>query len=101
MAIKDDAFFLTVGVVLLVGASWYAKNKITAAIPQVVKDGAQAAGQMAMLAGNMVVSPLDTFGVSPGNNIYGTPNYQITAPVIDTTNPMVSDTGMDYSQVSG
>lgn len=42
MSIKDDAFFVAIGIVVLVGAAWYAKKKLTEAgdaAAQAVSDG--------------------------------------------------------------
>jgi hypothetical protein len=46
----------------------------------VFKDGIDAAAQLAKLAANMVTSPLDTFGISPGTYADGTPKWQRTTP---------------------
>ncbi|MES2027352.1 MAG: hypothetical protein V4448_17535 [Pseudomonadota bacterium] len=49
-------------------------------LPGVVKEGWEAAGILGGLGLDMITEPLDTFGISPGNNVYGVPKWQPTAP---------------------
>lgn len=94
MTFKEDVIAFGVLAVAVVGFAWWAKNKIVDAIPQTVKDGAEATGQMAILAGDAILHPLDTFGVTPGAS--GT--WSKTTPY-DNSNDAASnnDSGINFN----
>jgi hypothetical protein len=68
--------------VIVGGAAAYLVYRLVKGLPGlgVLKDGADAAAQLAKLAANMVTSPLDTFGITPGTYKDGTPTWQKTTP---------------------
>ncbi|MES2367194.1 MAG: hypothetical protein V4563_15055 [Pseudomonadota bacterium] len=101
----SDGKFILVGVggALVVGVAAYILLKkmggsIAKAIPQVVKDGAEATGQLGAEVGRIVTNPLNEFGVTPGTFADGTPKWEPTAPVLvaEGSETMVNPDGMDF-----
>lgn len=88
-------------VVALGGYLLYRKlaGVVSAAIPPVVKEGAQATTTLATEAVNIAAHPLDAFGVSPAMSAGNTPIWTPTVPWNNPDNP-VSDNpaGIDFSQ---
>lgn len=101
---SDGKFILIgAGVALVVGiAIYYGAKKlgsgISAAIPQVVKDGAEAAGQLGGLGVNIVTNPLDAFGVSPKTDTNGAAAWTPTTPQSNVNDPVSNnDSGMNFN----
>lgn len=94
MTLKEDVIAFGILAAAVVGLAWWAKNKIGAAIPQVVKDGTQAVGVLAGEAVNGIVHPLETFGVSPpASGAWG-----VGAPSGNTNDPVTnSDSGINFN----
>jgi hypothetical protein len=75
--------FMLFGTALAALVLYAVGKKIGASIPQVIKDGAVAVGQLGKLGGNMVAHPLDTFGIAPAVNADGTQTWTQTTPWAD------------------
>lgn len=94
MTFKEDVIAFGVLAVAVVGFAWWAKNKISDAIPETVKDGAEATGKLAGLAADAILHPLETFGVSPGAN--GT--WSTTTPYENPNDPTSNnDYGINFN----
>jgi hypothetical protein len=85
--VSDDLKIKMLMTVAVVGIGAYAAYKITggfkqlvAAVPQVVKDGAEAVGQLGQLGANIVTNPLDAFGVQPKVGSDGSTAWEKTVP---------------------
>jgi hypothetical protein len=80
MSIKGDIIAVGVAAAVVFVAAWVIKNKLAGMVPDVVKEGAEAAAQLGGLAWHAVSSPLDAFGVRPGADAYGSANWTPTVP---------------------
>lgn len=80
MSLESDSVELLLIVGAVAGAIYYAKKKAGSLIPQKVKDGADAAWQLAGLGKDMVLDPINIWGVAPGTFSDGTPKWTPTAP---------------------
>jgi hypothetical protein len=68
------------------------------AVPQVVKDGAEAGWQLGGLAANIITDPLDAFGIIPAQDITGAPAWTPTAPHLNNNDPVSNgDTGFNWN----
>lgn len=96
--IKEDAVILLVAGVGIVGAAWYIKNKLSAAVPQVVKDGAEAAGVLFWEGSKIAADPLDGFGIRPGTLPNGQKKWQPTVPWENRDAPVSNnDAGINFN----
>lgn len=69
------------GVIVYLGYKTFAgASALFNAIPQVVKDGAQATWTLGNYAAHGIADPLDAFGISPSIMPDGTPAWQPTTP---------------------
>lgn len=73
---KNTVYLVAGGAVVAAIAYAYFKTSL----PPVIKEGFEAAGILGGLAYDAITEPLDTFGISPGNNVYGVPKWKPTAP---------------------
>jgi hypothetical protein len=98
--------------VIVGGAAAYMVYRLAKGLPGlgILKDGADAAAQLAKLAANMVTSPLETFGILPGTYADGTPKWQqstpwqnpvpygATGPAASSTDPVSNNSdGINYN----
>jgi hypothetical protein len=100
MAIKDDAFFLAVGVVVIIGAAWYAKKKIG--------DVAGAVGDAVGAAGTAIYNGVAKVGQAVADTADATytdarvANWMAVHDgalnVGGTINALQTDTGMNQDQ---
>lgn len=93
---------IAVGAYVIVKGVKSGYSYIDQAIPQVVKDGTSAAGQMIIYGVHTIGDPLDTFGVSPATGSDGQPLWEKTYPWATTSsssNDPVSnnDSGINYN----
>lgn len=81
----DMAVKLVLGAVVLGGIGYVAwkisrgASALVDLVPQVVKDGFDASGQLLQLGTNMVAHPLDTFGIVPAD-ANGRATWERTTP---------------------
>lgn len=62
---KEKLIAYGVLIALGAGALWYAKGRIGALVPGVVRDGFEAGGVMVDNLAHSVLNPLDAFGIEP------------------------------------
>ncbi|GAC1611094.1 MAG: hypothetical protein NVS3B3_21460 [Aquirhabdus sp.] len=100
MALSGDLKFKLIvygaaftGAVLLVR---YGVMKFSGVIPQVVKDGVEAAGLIGGNAVNMVTDPADAFGISPAKDKSGNPKWEKTTPWESNDPTVNNDAGINY-----
>jgi len=94
MTFKEDVIAFGVLAVAVVGFAWWAKNKIADAIPETVKEGAQATGQIVGLAADAILHPLETFGVTPG----ASGSWEKTSPAENSNDPTSNnDYGINFN----
>jgi hypothetical protein len=107
MSVKTDAIALALVAAALVGAAWYLKKKAGdawAAVPSVVRDGADAAWTLGGAVVQAVTDPADMFGVSPGfwpgTNAGDAPipKWEPTAPHLNPDDTVSNGSGgMNYN----
>ncbi len=85
-----------------IGALWYLKKKvsdaISAVVPAVVSEGVEATGTMIDQFGNIVMHPLNAFGIESGVNALGVPNWQRVMPGENLDDPVSNnDLGVNFN----
>lgn len=103
MSIKEDVLALALVGVVIAAAVWYAKKKageLSAAVPAVVKEGAEAFWTLSTAAAGVVADPLDGFGISPSGwpSDPHVPKWNPTAPVYNQDDKVSnSDIGFNFN----
>lgn len=102
MKLSGDLQFKLIVLAVAVGASaiiiWRTYKTIDAAIPQVVKDGAQAVGALGGLAVNIVTDPLDAFGIVPADAGTSKQKWVRVNPWDNPNDPVSNnDNGINYN----
>lgn len=106
MALSDDLKFKIGLTVVGVAVVWlgvgFLKRKIAANIPQVVKDGAEAAGVLAGIGWEIATDPLDAFGIVPADRVNeqtGQVEKKWTPATEEDKNagPLRNEGGMDFT----
>lgn len=94
MTFKEDVIAFGMLAVAVVGVAWWAKNKIADAIPETVKEGAEATGLIIGQAVKNVIKPLESFGITQPNN----GAWQVGAPTGTSNDPVTnSDYGINFN----
>lgn len=77
-----DKKMLVTAVALVGGYLLYKKAAaaISAAIPPVVKEGAEATGILATQGAHLIANPFDAFGLEAANYVNGKPYWERAAP---------------------
>ncbi|WP_151446735.1 hypothetical protein [Lacisediminimonas profundi] len=105
--ISGDLKVKLVMLAALAGAGLYLGYKmkkgisgLTALVPEVVKDGAQAMGQLGKLGAAIVTDPLDAFGIRPATTTSGAPAWEPTVPWANQVPSGYHDPVYDYPILS-
>jgi len=98
MNTKSELIVFGVAALALVGAAYYAKQKVAGFIPPVVREGFEAAGLLTGEAFHMLTNPLDAFGIVPQQGAGGKAYWTKTTPWENPNDPVSNnDSGMNFN----